>query len=111
MRLLFDENLSYRIPALIQDIFPASTHVRTCSLEQKEDTEIWDYAKTGHFTIITKDADFNDLVTMSGPPPKVVWLRIGNCRVTEIEQLIRQHQDAIAQFIQDPVSAILEIFQ
>lgn len=110
MRLLFDENLSYRIPALIQDLFPGSAHVRTCALEQKEDTEIWDYAKNGDFTIITKDADFNDLITITGPPPKVIWLRTGNCRVTEIEQLIRHHHEAIKQFIQDPVSAILEIF-
>jgi predicted nuclease of predicted toxin-antitoxin system len=38
------------------------------------DIAIWHYAKAGDYTIVTADADFYELATTFGPPPKVIWL-------------------------------------
>ena len=44
-----------------------------------------------------------------GSPPKVVWLRLGNCSVRHIERVLRTHADDLMAFNADAVSAILII--
>ena len=31
------------------------------------------------YTIVTKDADFRQRSFLLGPPPKVIWIGLGNC--------------------------------
>ena len=81
MKLLFDNNLSHKLVSRLDDLFPDSSHVMTEGLDEAEDHEIWDYAKENGFAIITKDSDYDDLSIVRGFPPKVIWLKIGNCRV------------------------------
>ena len=45
MKLLFDENISFKLCKRLEDIYPNSTHVRFAGLENKDDSEIWQYAK------------------------------------------------------------------
>ena len=78
MKLLFDQNISFRIIAKLQDLLPLASQVRLLGLENSTDFEIWDFAKTNEFTIITFDTDFYDISLIKGTPPKIVWLRIGN---------------------------------
>jgi predicted nuclease of predicted toxin-antitoxin system len=56
-----------------------------------EDRQVWQYAKTNGFTIVTKDGDYNDLLILSGFPPKIIWIRRGNCSTNEIENILRMH--------------------
>jgi predicted nuclease of predicted toxin-antitoxin system len=77
--LLFDENLSPRLPALLVDEFPGSRHVRDVGLRGTTDQDIWNFAGAADFTIVTKDDDFRGLSLLRGAPPKVIWLVIGNC--------------------------------
>lgn len=44
MKLLFDQNISFRIVNKIQDIFP-SGQVRELGLENSKDLEIWKFAQ------------------------------------------------------------------
>jgi predicted nuclease of predicted toxin-antitoxin system len=78
MKLLFDQNLSFRLCALLTDTFPESNQVRLLGLEQADDRTIWNRAKEGGFVLVSQDADFAELAGLLGPPPKVVWLRCGN---------------------------------
>ena len=78
-------------------------------LDESEDHEIWTFAKVNEFTIVTKDSDFNDLSIIRGHPPKVIWLRVGNCNVSEIEEKIRENLITINEFSNDPDLEILEI--
>jgi predicted nuclease of predicted toxin-antitoxin system len=55
MKLLFDENLSPKLPRLIAASFSNSQHVRELGLKGRTDEEIWAFAKTNGFTIISKD--------------------------------------------------------
>ncbi|MDX8410234.1 MAG: DUF5615 family PIN-like protein [Mariprofundales bacterium] len=109
IRLLFDENLSFKRSVRVQDIFPESKHVRDFGMEQVVDTVIWEKAKRDHFVIITNDSDFNDLSIMRGFPPYIVWLRIGNSRLDEIESVIRNNQLLIRQWVLDKRYGIIEI--
>jgi predicted nuclease of predicted toxin-antitoxin system len=45
VKLLFDQNLSHRLPARLADLFPDSAHVRAAGLDQSPDDQIWEHAK------------------------------------------------------------------
>jgi len=98
MKLLFDQNLSLRLPRLLADIYADSLHVREVGLRDADDAAIWNYAKQHGFTIISKDSDFQQRSLLYGSPPKFIWLRAGNCSVQTIEGLLRKHSVAIHTF-------------
>lgn len=52
------------------------------------DDAVWDYAKVQGFAIVSKDSDFAERSFLYGSPPKVVWIRLGNCSTATIEQLL-----------------------
>ena len=79
MRLLLDANLSPRLVGSLDDLYPGTTHVREVGLASAEDSTIWECAAANGFTIVSKDADFHQRSFLLGYPPKVVWLRRGNC--------------------------------
>ena len=108
-RLLLDNNISHRLLPKIEDIFPNSNHVMPLNLDTASDMQVWQYAKMNNFTILTKDSDFNDLAIYKGIPPKIIWIKVGNCKVSEIETLLKSYQKAIFEFLDDKNSAILEI--
>jgi len=107
MKLLFDQNLSPRLPRLLADIYPDSIHVRDVGMREATDSEIWEYAKRNGFVIVSKDSDFQQRSLLFGHPPKFIWLRVGNCPVKPIEELLRKHSVAIHTFEQDAVRSHL----
>jgi predicted nuclease of predicted toxin-antitoxin system len=109
MKLLFDQNLSPRLVNRLAAHYPASAHVSMLGLDQALDVEVWDYARDQGFTIVTKDADFSDLNVLLGFPPKVVWLRIGNCPTQVIEDVLRLHRPTIEALHHDPNTGIVEL--
>lgn len=109
MRLLFDENLSPKLPRLVADIFPGSLHVRDADMKAADDPVVWDYAKDNDFMIVSKDADMHDLSLVFGNPPKVIWLRLGNCSTSEVGNLLRQDFDVIKHFYQDEQVSLLSL--
>lgn len=66
MRLLFDENLSPRLMELLKFDFPDSQHIRNLGMKSATDSEIWEYAITHKFTIVSKDADFQQRSLLYG---------------------------------------------
>ena len=107
MKLLFDENLSHKLAHLLADIFPNSLHVRDIGLKATSDPLVWDYAKDNDFMIVSKDADMHDLSLVFGNPPKVVWVRLGNCSTLQIEELLRRDFDVIKLFYEDDSVSLL----
>lgn len=110
MKLLFDQNLSPRLVARLADVFPDSHHVFQIGLDRAADHDIWTYARDHGCIIVTKDADFNDLSTLRGFLPKVIWLCLGNCTTTEIAALLRGHQAAIQHLDDDPDMGTLALW-
>lgn len=110
MKLLFDQNLSFKLCRQLADIFPNSNQIRQLGMEKADDRLIWEYAKANNFILVSQEVDFADMATLYGPPPKVIWLRCGNQPTSAIEKRLRDHADDIAAFLQDGVSACWEIY-
>jgi predicted nuclease of predicted toxin-antitoxin system len=98
MKLLFDQNLSPRLPRLLADIYAESIHVREVGLREADDFAIWQYAKVQGYAIVSKDSDFQQRSLLHGTPPKFIWLRVGNCTTKKIESLLRSYSVAIHTF-------------
>jgi predicted nuclease of predicted toxin-antitoxin system len=110
MKLLFDQNLSFRLCGRLHDIFPGSAQVSSIGMATATDIAIWQYAKAQGLMLVSLDADFAELAALLGPPPKVVWLRRGNRSTSEIEQVLREHVDTLAAFEADAAAACLELY-
>jgi predicted nuclease of predicted toxin-antitoxin system len=110
MKLLYDQNLSPRLVDLLDHEFPNSSHIHQIGLGKSSDEEIWTYASENEFTIVTKDSDFGDLSILRGYPPKLVWVRLGNCTTLQIEELLKSNHEHIQQLVNDPDIGILSLF-
>jgi predicted nuclease of predicted toxin-antitoxin system len=110
MKLLLDQNISYKILPSVSVFFPESTHVRIEHLEGKTDGEIWNYAKEQGFAIVTQDADFYEITLLKGFPPKILWLRCGNTSTQNIERLLMENNSAIVEFFSNQEYACLELY-
>lgn len=98
MKLLFDENLSPKLVLLLTDLFPNSLHVRDVGLNAADDPVVWEYAKDNNLMLVSKDSDMHQRSFVFGPPPKVVWVRLGNCSTSDVVTLLRKHIKALEVF-------------
>ena len=110
MKLLFDQNLSFKLCQTIADLFPDSHHAKPLGLSEVTDRELWNYAKANGFTIVSQDADFAEMAALLGFPPKVIWLRAGNQSTDAVAALLRRHAELIMTFGADGDAACLEIY-
>jgi predicted nuclease of predicted toxin-antitoxin system len=109
MMLLFDQHLSRWLVDRLADEYPLSCHVAIVGIHRDPDEVVWNYAKFHGFVIVTKDSDFADLAFVRGFPPKVIWLRLGDCTTAEVEAANRASREAITAFGQDSDASVLEI--
>jgi predicted nuclease of predicted toxin-antitoxin system len=107
VKLLFDQNVSPWLCQALEDLFPSSAHVRELGLREAADVTIWDYAASHGFAIVTKDADFRQRSFVEGHPPKIVWVRLGNCSTKAIEALLRHRASEINEFLADEEKSFL----
>lgn len=109
MKLLFDEQLSPSLVHQLDDLYPGSSHVHLLGHGGSSDTAIWALAAEQDWTVVTKDADFQERSLLLGAPPRVIWLRIGNCSTRTVAELLRIHSDSIRHFHEQPDSALLTL--
>ena len=107
MKLLFDENLSPTLVSRLATEFPGSRHVEDLGLRGRSDEDIWAYARAEGFTIVSKDNDFRQMAVLQGPPPKVIWLSIGNVGSRFIAELIARRASLIGAFIESADESLL----
>lgn len=92
MKLLIDQNLSYRLVKPLQQLFPGTEQVKRLGLTDSKDPRIWEYARQHGFVILTQDEDFLDLSMLRGSPPKILLLRTGNLPRRQVLDLLESHQ-------------------
>lgn len=109
MRLLLDQNLSPRLLVDLADLHRGSKHVRDVGLATADDDVVWRYAAEHGFTIVSKDADFHERSFLLGQPPKVIWIRRGNCSTDEIASILRSNHAAIIEFEADTEGSFLAL--
>jgi len=79
LTLLLDANISWKLTEVLRATFGECFHVDHSALDvPARDAAIWEYAREHGCIIVTKDADFADLIELQGFPPKVVPVRTGN---------------------------------
>ena len=81
----------------------------TFGLDRADDQVIWNFAKERELLLLSKDADFHQRSFLFGPPPKVIWIRLGNCTTGDIERLLRAQAAEILAFGDDPAAAFLAL--
>src|SRR5260370_3391040 len=107
MSLLFDQNLSRRLVALLAVEGPGAEHVEGAGLLGADDLTVWNYASGRGLMVVSKDSDFRHLALLRGPPPKVVWLRVGNGPTAAVATLLRARAADVQAFAADPTSSLL----
>lgn len=111
MKLLLDENLTFRLVKALQEEYPGSCHVKDVDLMETEDILVWQWAQRNGFAILTQDADYEQLARLRGHPPKVIYLRFGNSSLLNLLSQLRHYRDVIAAFLLHPTAACLELSQ
>jgi predicted nuclease of predicted toxin-antitoxin system len=107
VKLLLDENLSRKLVARLAELYPGSAHVANFDLLARPDQDIWYFAQREGFMIVSTDADFYELATTLGPPPKVVWLRRWTHPTRDAEFVLRRDAIRLTNFAADAELGIL----
>jgi predicted nuclease of predicted toxin-antitoxin system len=109
MKLLLDQNLSWKLVEPLEQLFPGTVHIKTALTITTDDREIWQYAAENGFVIVSKDDDFEQRSILLGHPPKVIWIRLGNCKTADILDLLRSSLKIIQKFDVDDEKSLLVI--
>ncbi len=109
MKLLLDQNISPKLALRLHSSYPETVHVRDAGLDRAADEDVWTFASEHGFTIVTKDSDFSRRAFLFGHPPKVIWIRTGNCSTDEIEGLLVGNRSECLRFQGDPDGSFLAI--
>jgi predicted nuclease of predicted toxin-antitoxin system len=109
MKPLFDQNLSHKLVAQLAAEFPGSAHVRDFGLAGASDLAVWSHAATQGVVIVSKDVDFQQRALLLGHPPKVIWVRLGNCLTASVAALLRAHRATLLAFEADPSAAFVAL--
>lgn len=109
MRLLFAEQLSEQLCLLLRDVFPDALHVREIGASGAPDLTVWQLAAERDCLLVTKDEDFHRLSVLRGAPPKVVWLRLGNCSTADVVRVLREHRADLQAFDEQMEATFLEL--
>lgn len=101
MSLLFDSNLSHQLVKILADQFPGSIHSRQID-RMAPDEVIWKYAFDHGLAVVSKDADFLEIIQSSRYRGKAIKIDLGNCSTLEVAALLLEREQDIKAFLTDP---------
>jgi predicted nuclease of predicted toxin-antitoxin system len=107
VKLLFDQNLSRRLVREVASAFPGSTHVTDAGLAEASDRDVWLHARDNGFAIVSKDVDFLHLGFLNSAPPKIIWIRTGNCTTSQLAGILRDAREKMRAFLENPDGVVL----
>ena len=110
MKLLFDENISYKILKKIGSDYNDSNHCNSIRPLLKNDFEIWEYARKNNFSIVTFDEDFEQLEMLYSFPPKIILLKFGNASTQFIADYFLSNYTLVQDFIASEKQGLLELY-
>lgn len=107
MKILFDENLSRTLSIRPADLFPDSKSVFDVSLGEAPDPQVLTYARANGFVVATKDSGYGRMAMDVSGPPKIIWVRAGNCSTARVEELFRRYAIKLAAFEQSSAPVLV----
>ena len=111
MKLLLDENISYRLVRTLDPVYPGTLHV-TDVPGLKGDQAIWEHARKHDFVLVTFDTDFVQIAALRGAPPKILLLTLRNPRHSAIGSLLVLRREQIERFnadVEEGSPAVMEL--
>lgn len=102
-----DQHLSFRLLPKLSADFPGSKHVKDYNMTREDDEILWRFAAENDFAIVSKDFDFFHRSSVRGYPPKVNFLRVGNCPTRRILDTLLANKERILDFGNDATEALL----
>jgi predicted nuclease of predicted toxin-antitoxin system len=112
MRVLIDQNISQRILPSLAFQFDDLDHVRQLGLTNADDYDIFMFARAnGYHAVITIDEDFVKLINQFSQPPKIIWIRTGNCSTQVLGDILSNKIQTIKEFIEGTDFDIYEVFK
>jgi predicted nuclease of predicted toxin-antitoxin system len=76
---------------LAEELGQPAQAVRDLGLREAKDVQIFQAARQAQAIVLTKDADFVELLDRLGPPPQVIWITCGNTSNAAMRALLRRH--------------------
>lgn len=99
MKLLLDQNISYRVISRIKTTFPFCESVKELSLWDQDDYEIWKFALLNEYCVVTFDEDFYNFNAVFDNCPKIIWFRTGNISNNQVAEILMIYKDTILDFL------------
>ncbi len=109
MKILLDQNISFKLKYSFAIFFKEVRHVSDFSLQNSNDIDIWNFAERNGYAILTYDADYFDLSIINGHPPKVIWVRVGNLSTKQLTDILQEQINEIIYFLNDESTSCIEI--
>jgi predicted nuclease of predicted toxin-antitoxin system len=76
------------------------------------DHDIFVFARNNEFdAIVTIDDDFVRLLHLFSTPPKVIWIRTGNCATSVLADLLLSKAQSISEFLGSEEYVLYEVFK
>ena len=82
--------------------------VRDLGLREAEDSTIFAAARAAGAVVLTKDADFVDLLSRNGPPPQILWLTCGNTSNAALRHLLTAAWPRVVEWL-DRNESLIEL--
>jgi predicted nuclease of predicted toxin-antitoxin system len=99
MQFLIDAQLPPTLAHWITSQGHQAAAVRDLGLRDSPDSAIWNHARSADAIIVTKDEDFAQLAAVRPPPPRVLWIRLGNTTNANLVKVLEANwPDLIAHF-------------
>ncbi|MEP6622194.1 MAG: DUF5615 family PIN-like protein [bacterium] len=90
-------------------LFPGPWISSDLGSQARRIVQFWDRAKADVFVLVTKDEDFQRLSVLLGAPPKVIWVRLGNCAPSDVARVLRFRLDQLRAFVDHPDTTFLTL--
>lgn len=97
LRFLVDVNLPKKFQFFNSNHF---IHVVDINPVMK-DKEIWDYAILNELVILTKDTDFYEMFLVNDIYPKVVFLKFGNLKISDLHLFFQKFWPSIVDRLEN----------
>ena len=101
MRIWVDAQLAPSLAPWLTERFGVEAFaVRDLELREARDHKIYFQARAADAVVLTKDADFVELLQRHGPPPRILWLTSGNTSNARVRALVEASWPRIAELLE-----------
>jgi len=109
VKFLVDNQLPRALVRLLTQVGHEAVHVLDVDLARSNDDAIWEYAAENGYVLISKDADFADFAVIGPYRVPFIWVRIRNCRKTQLLESFRKSLATIEQELETG-EKLIELF-